>query len=1018
VAVASASALAVAFGIAAGHSSAAPSAERSRGAEWGALDRATTLAGRSELPALRTRFSRTYELADGTRELRVARTPVNHRDASGRWRPIDEVLRHRADGQVVSGAGALDATLPAAADEPVRVEHGGHALEFALAGARDTPVRASKRSAVYRGARPQVDVTYEVDGTSLKETLLLRSADAAGTHSYDVHHPGLRARKLASGAIAFQDDGGRTAFSFAAPWMQDAAGALSRAVRYEIRAQDGGRSTIAVVADRDWLDAPQRRFPVAVDPTVSAWPDGTCQIVSGFAANVSDCGYDTPLWIGRNGAQVHRGLVWIDPADELARDAVVLQAYVQTELEAQSAPEAAQVKLHWLTRAFGPGATWNAAEPGAPWTTPGGDFAVAAEASRWLRPSEVGDLVQFGVPALAQDQLDETRAVNGVVLKASDESRQHVDVLDDFELVIRYHERTGYDTRGYSFDTYDLSDGSDVSVNLGNGNLIAYADDLGFDAYDGRLPLGRFWNSLESGGFDGLYGEESRGDISSIMLEEHWVDDSFVYYGPGATDGVFVRRADGSYAPPAGLPATLTVNPDDTLTLRFADTGETWAFGSGPQHWLVRATDGDGYSIDVDYDEGRVSDSQGRHETWSYGPGGELTVTDDAARSRTYTFDGDGNLSSHRDPGGALTRYGYDVDERLTRIDLPDGRALTIAYDAAWRVAEVAELDDQGVETSETTYDYGGATPACRFRETAVERASGTDRYCHDWRLRLVDHSPPPPPSGFVAYVDDDPFVSAIVAWDQGEDTAGAADRPGSGVVRWHYRWKPSSSSTWGAWADTADNRFEIAGASLGGVYDVEVTAEDARGNVSTAAAYTVTVVPISELYDGSALDDGLDGANDAVISEDGPPPGLLQELPTNYRQNCHIQDRRTNMYFWTKTLEFDGHPVLQYSWSFKRPIATAIAIARPGLKFWWGIDVYVNGRNQGGPHYLPSEGKGPRYELHGSLAKIHKVSKRRPARKLRYGDRARYLGLSTAIDGNYAVIGRLDIGCTVRDVS
>ena len=50
--------------------------------------------------------------------------------------------------------------------------------------------------------------------------------------------------------------------------MTDGAGAYSEAVRYELEQEEDGGWVLTVAAEESWLEAEERVFPVAIDPTL------------------------------------------------------------------------------------------------------------------------------------------------------------------------------------------------------------------------------------------------------------------------------------------------------------------------------------------------------------------------------------------------------------------------------------------------------------------------------------------------------------------------------------------------------------------------------------------------------------------------------------------------------------------------------------------------------------------------------------------------------------------------------
>ena len=109
----------------------------------------------TELPELRTATSRTYAHADGLRETVVYAAPVNYRDGSGDWVPIDNTLRPDGRGNLVN-ASSIPVVIPQRLDSgPVTIAHDGDSVSFGLVDAQGSAA-VSGTSATFAAARPGV----------------------------------------------------------------------------------------------------------------------------------------------------------------------------------------------------------------------------------------------------------------------------------------------------------------------------------------------------------------------------------------------------------------------------------------------------------------------------------------------------------------------------------------------------------------------------------------------------------------------------------------------------------------------------------------------------------------------------------------------------------------------------------------------------------------------------------------------------------------------------------------------
>ena len=93
-----------------------------------------------------------------------------------------------------------------------------------------------------------------------------------------------------------------------------------------------------------------------------------------------------------------------------------------------------------------------------------------------------------------------------------------------------------------------------------------------------------------------------------------------------------------------------------------------------------------------------------------------------------YTYDGNGNVKTRTDAGGHVTRYNYDVQNRLVQVTAPDNGVVVTHYDAAGNVDYVQ--DPRGLRTSYTYSSFGQVL-------TQTSPDSGTTTYTYDIAGRL-----------------------------------------------------------------------------------------------------------------------------------------------------------------------------------------------------------------------------------------------------------------------------------------
>ena len=214
---------------------------------------------------------------------------------------------------------------------------------------------------------------------------------------------------------------------------------------------------------------------------------------------------------------------------------------------------------------------------------------------------------------------------------------------------------------------------------------------------------------------DLLKSSKSLGNVVISKIIEAWymeqlTDNVVTVSEPGRSE-LFVKRADGTYAPPTGSadqlakPSGFVVTTADGLQKHYdATTGR-----------LSQIVDTNGLAITSTLPDGcpgactdgtyTVSDSFGKALTFTVSSGRVSQVADGTGRSVSYQYDADGNLTSYTDAESEVTTYGYDLPGRLTQIFYPTRPAdafVTNTYDAFDRIATQSDANNK-------TYQYAFA---------------------------------------------------------------------------------------------------------------------------------------------------------------------------------------------------------------------------------------------------------------------------------------------------------------------
>ncbi|MFZ5470911.1 MAG: hypothetical protein ACOZIN_15905 [Myxococcota bacterium] len=281
----------------------------------------TTLPSSSAAVLFRERVSATTELlhrADGTTTAAISLGPRGYLDDDGTWKDIIPALAPTERGGLAMERNLVRARFPRVlgADEPVRIEERRSGFGFSWrpmpSQGRSEPVRAQGAWALYELAEPGCVEEFQVLRGGLKHNLILSSPEAAQRTLRRVTE-GVRASegqlqldpeiRLEARGEALDVVGPQGAlFVLPAPSAYEVGRpTVSTRARYRWNAATG---VLAVEVDEAWLLAPERQYPVAVDPPATVLSSYSAQVVgSGPTGPGSLVAGPNALSLGRIGGE-------------------------------------------------------------------------------------------------------------------------------------------------------------------------------------------------------------------------------------------------------------------------------------------------------------------------------------------------------------------------------------------------------------------------------------------------------------------------------------------------------------------------------------------------------------------------------------------------------------------------------------------------------------------------------------------------------------------------------------------
>jgi RHS repeat-associated protein len=770
--------------VAAGHRPLPPRAQQSSAAKWRTNassgkptttvrvgSKAYAVAKGGEIPALRTQKSDTY--VDGGRLRTVMSTAiVNYHTPSGAWAPVDTTLTKSADGSLANTADQMKVSLPATSLGTVAASDGAAIINTTMVGATSVPVESSKSTATYSNVYTGVTATFTVRAESVDETLRLASPQVpAAFVSLVTVATGSSLRLEQDRSVSVVAGDGTVQGSLPAPVMTDSSGDLdhetSTGVAYTISGS-APKYTVTTTPSQAWLRDPARVFPVLLDPsfTFGAGLDLGCYVTNPGTGSPSDpvlcsanTGTDNRLLYGST-AYVRRAFVKFGDltgtSSPVPADAFIDSTDIVMTEAAQSSTAAMDTELQRPTTAWTSGITW-AGQP----ATSGTQFDRLS-----ITPPGVGNTVTFHPVTLIQATVRGGSPNYGFELRLVSEAVSNTIQFYGFAspasaptMTVTWEPNAGQQKFIGAYD-HQLSDRADVHVDLADRNLVVNGTDESLSGPGQSLIERRTYNSAVAAvNGDGSFGRGwslNGGVDTGITISRAQVTVTRAGGSKGgfrrnfAQSSLTVRMKDNdpdgvSWANPAGWKADLTKIDSTHYKLAWRQSHVEWTYTmpttTSTTAWLSKVDDGNGNVIIYTSTGSPLHTTQAADTTaqrsvnFTYDPttgniaGGSESLAAGAtgARSWSYTYDANGNLSTYTDPAGQVTRYCYNGANLMSKIITARGSA-TGASCATTQGTDVTDITyDTGGQVASLSYENGVATAiTVQFTTTIPLNPGGT----------------------------------------------------------------------------------------------------------------------------------------------------------------------------------------------------------------------------------------------------------------------------------------------------
>jgi RHS repeat-associated protein len=281
---------------------------------------------------------------------------------------------------------------------------------------------------------------------------------------------------------------------------------------------------------------------------------------------------------------------------------------------------------------------------------------------------------------------------------------------------------------------FTLGDSISAQIDAGSGNLLVSFPQLTLPRVAGDLSVGAVYNSTSrwngGGGFATSLSSGWRLSTGSdVYLKREATTGAITYHGPNGLTGVFWPVAGtNTFRAPSGFTMDLTGDTTAGWSLYDHDSGDTRGFNAGGQ--LTTLKDRNGNATTFTYNGAALTSIVGeqgptaaRTLTVTTAGNGSKRITRISqspaagsgleARSASYGYNADGQLTSVTDTIGRTTTLFYGWSGNLNTVTAPGGAQTDFTYDELGRVQSISQpTADGGTAVTRVRYPAGATTIA------------------------------------------------------------------------------------------------------------------------------------------------------------------------------------------------------------------------------------------------------------------------------------------------------------------
>lgn len=229
-----------------------------------------------ELTEKRDKYTKHYLNSDGSYTAETSKSSRHYLDSAGKWEDISNKIVPSTEPGFNSKNEANGFQTQFADDSMANVLvnvklDAKHEIAWKLDQVQKVDSVKTDTSVTYPEILLNTDLEYLPYSDGLKENIILKEKTAPNAFKFILQTKGLKPVVQEDGSIALQDEkSGETLLTLPTAYMIDQKQQISNAVEVNLSpTKDPNQFILDIVADLNWLNDPERSYPVIVDPIVT-----------------------------------------------------------------------------------------------------------------------------------------------------------------------------------------------------------------------------------------------------------------------------------------------------------------------------------------------------------------------------------------------------------------------------------------------------------------------------------------------------------------------------------------------------------------------------------------------------------------------------------------------------------------------------------------------------------------------------------------------------------------------------